>query len=475
MISSGEHLIKHCSKVISESMMGRSEQTQGPFEVNWLPDNRAHIIGTNQLIEASVIMNWPDAVEYYMNSMINLLQCMKRECQEANIHPFSNEHLLVLSEYQIPELPAILPPVCIIHKISDLASFPLKPPENTAFEKLKSKTTCLLIVKPNLENNQRSVLSSLCNLVTPLQPLENLFICNFNCQNGTTDSMRNFSEAITASDKFKCITIVRSELPPVFFHNLLTNLPVYTDLNKLDLSYTPVPDESATFLAENLSKLRQLRCLVLRECKLSDTTCEAVCRNLVHLVNLRILDLTLNPVGSHAEHMIIAIEKQLDQGVEIKLWGLYLRGCKIPNDVMKRLMASWSKCQNIDRMTLIDNDLQGIVESLMISPPPKLRGLYLQASRITGQDVRSICRALVNKKLPFLQRLHLHINALKDEDVEPLIEILENDTERGEFFLNVSDNLLSDELSNKWKFVTRDDLHITWDSNLPEMKKFKQT
>ena len=75
----------------------------------------------------------------------------------------------------------------------------------------------------------------------------------------------------------------------------------------------------------------------------------------------------------------------------------------------------------------------------------------------------------------FCDRLHLNINTLKDEDVGPLIEILENDAERGEFCLNISDNLLSDELVNQWKGMTRDDLHIIWASNLPDNKKFKQT
>ena len=60
--------------------MDKAEHSQGPFEVNWLPDSRAHITGTNQLIEPSVVMNWPDAVEFYMNSIINLLQYMKKEC-----------------------------------------------------------------------------------------------------------------------------------------------------------------------------------------------------------------------------------------------------------------------------------------------------------------------------------------------------------------------------------------------------------
>ena len=221
--------------------------------------------------------------------------------------------------------------------------------------------------------------------------------------------------------------------------------------------------------------MKTLKCLVLRQCELSEETCEAVCRSLVHLVNLKILDLTMNPVGRHAEHMVTAIEKQLSNDIEIQLWGLYLKGCKIPNDVMKRLMEAWGKCPNIDRMTLIDNDMEGIVEYLMNPPPPKLRGLYLQAGCITGHDVHSISSALLSNKLPFLRKLHLNINTLRDEDVGPLIEILENDAERGEFCLNISDNLLSEELVNEWKDLTRDDLHITWTSNLPDNKKFKQT
>ena len=465
-------LIEHCVEVISSSMMDRVEHSQGPFEVNWLPDNRAHIIGTNQLIEPSVVMNWPDAVEFYMDSIINLLQYMKKECQDANIDPFSNRHLFVLSEYQLPKLHQVAPNLCIAYKVTDLAEFPLMSSQNITFQ---TQTKGLLIIKPNLESNGPVMLSNLANLVKVLKCLEYLFMCNVMCQNEIDNSENNFTQALVQNSTFKHITIVRSQLPSNFYSHLLTYLPEYSNLEKLDLSYSPIPHESASHLEQNLPRMRTLKCLVLRQCELSDATCEAVCRSLVHLVNLRILDLTMNPIGRHAEHMATAVEKQLSNNIEIQLWGLYLKGCKIPNGVMKRLMKAWSRCPNIDRMTLIDNDMQGIVECLMNPPPPKLRGLYLQAGRIIGQDVHSISRALLSKKLPFLHRLHLNINTLKDEDVGKLIEILENDTERGEFCLNISDNLLSDELMNEWKDMTRDDLHIIWTSNLPDNKKFKQT
>ena len=113
--------------------MDGAEHSQGPFKVNWQTDNRAHITGTNQLIEPSVVMNWPDAVEFYMNSIINLLQYMKKECQDANVDPFSNRHLFMLSEYQLPKLRQAPPDLCIAYKVTDLTEFPLMSSQNIAF------------------------------------------------------------------------------------------------------------------------------------------------------------------------------------------------------------------------------------------------------------------------------------------------------------------------------------------------------
>ena len=339
-----------------------------------------------------------------------------------------------------------------------------------------SDTNGLMIIEPLFdENDGKTALNSLTNLVKSLNSLTYLLMCSFMCMPEISDSLSDFALSLVRRETYKYITIVRSQLPSIFYTHLFTCLPLYSNLEKLDLSYSPVPNESASHLAENLPKMSTLRCLVLRECQLSDENCEAVCQSLVHLVNLRILDLTKNPIGIHANHMVTAIEKQINDGQKVKLWGLYLKGCKIPRDIMKRLMVAWGKCSNIDRMTLVDNDMQDTVSCLMKLPPPKLRGLYLQAGRITGKDVQQICTALLSKKLPHLQRLHLNINTLKDSDVRPLIEILDNDTEREEFYLNISDNLLSEEFMNEWSNATRESLRITWVSNLPESRKFKQT
>ena len=455
-------------------MMERVEHSQGPFEVTWLPDNSAHIIGINEYIKTSVVMNWPDTVTYYLDSIVSLLSYMKNECQGSTIDPFSNSNLYLLSKYQISDTGKDPPNLCIAYKITDMHEFP--PNDKDIPFETASDTKGLMIIDPTFkENTGKTAMNSLAILAKALNSLMYLFMCNIVYIDGGSESFHSFVRAVIKRETYRYITIVRSHLPSIFYIHLFTCLPMYGNLEKLDLSYSPVPRESAACLAENLSKMNTLRCLVLRECQLCGDTCEAVCRSLVHLVNLRILDLTKNPVGEHANHMVTAIEKQIEDGQEVKLWGLYLNGCKIPIDIMKQLMKAWAKCPHIDRMTLIDNDMQGIIGCLMNPPPPKLNGLYLQAGRITGHDVQQICTALLSKKLPFLHRLHLNINTLSDNDVRPLIEILENDSEREEFYLNVSDNLLSEELINEWKNTTRDGLHIIWTSNLPESRKFKQT
>ena len=170
-----------------------------------------------------------------------------------------------------------------------------------------------MIIKPNLETNGQTVLNNLANLVKVLKCLDYLFMCNVKYQNGINDSVNNFIQAVVNNRTFKHMTIVRSQLPPYFYSHLLTCLPEYSNLEKLDFSYSPIPHESASHLHENLSKMRTLKCLILHQCELSDDTCEAVCQSLVHLVNLRILDLTMNPVGRHAVHMVTAIEEAVEQ------------------------------------------------------------------------------------------------------------------------------------------------------------------
>ena len=197
--------------------MDRAEHSQGPFEVNWLPDSRAHITGTNQLIEPSVVMNWPDAVEFYMNSIINLLQYMKKESQATNVDPFSNRHLFILSEYQLPKLHQMSPNLCIAYKVTDLAEFSSMSPQSLPFQ---TQTKGVMIIKPNMERNGPAVLHSLANLVKVLKCLEYLFMCNVKCQNTIDNSLHDFTLAVVKHSTFKHITIVRSQLASNFYSHL---------------------------------------------------------------------------------------------------------------------------------------------------------------------------------------------------------------------------------------------------------------
>ena len=182
-----------------------------------------------------------------------------------------------------------------------------------------------------------------------------------------------------------------------------------------------------------------------------------ICKEIIHLVSLKHLDLCLNPnIGQCAD----ILAENFARWHEHPLEEVYVRECHIPETKSKAFLQAVTNLPNMSKMGLACNNLQGALPGLMRKPPP-LQELYIWKTQIDTEDILSLAAAVQAHRLPHLRRLHIERNALGDKQVEPLLKQL-NESHCGKILVDVSHNNLTKDFTAHWSSIVRKDLNVCW-------------
>ena len=150
-----------------------------------------------------------------------------------------------------------------------------------------------------------------------------------------------------------------------------------------------------------------LQQLYLEDCKMPEDVCGALVKGLSTCKQLAHLDLKGNTLGAAGCHLVESIRSW---GHDPPLQGLYLEDCKMPEDVCGALVKGLSTCKQLTNLSLSGNTLGAagchLVESIRSwGHDPPLQQLYLKDCKmpedVCGALVKglSTCKQLTNLSL----------------------------------------------------------------------------
>ncbi len=154
--------------------------------------------------------------------------------------------------------------------------------------------------------------------------------------------------------------------------------------------------------------------IVLPNCSVTDhlpnKLLKVVCRGLRHLNKLQIIRLGGNPLGEHGKYITQAINTWQP---EPQLRELHLEDCKLPSKVTGGLLkALATRCNQLEKLVLGDNDLGGQLTALTSHTHPLLKQLCLEKCILQSVDGHALADAIQQHRLPQLEVFNLDGNDL---------------------------------------------------------------
>ncbi len=211
------------------------------------------------------------------------------------------------------------------------------------------------------------------------------------------------------------------------------------------------------YLVSCIASCTALTTLWLPICKLSSEMCRMLCRQLVCLTQLEVLNLSKNPVWEHVTHITAAITAW---GPAAPLRRLCLQDCELPAELVPALLSAVTQCcPLLEVLSIGGNSIGGHLPSFMAAAPASLQYLGVDSCNLQPEDVASITTALIHNTLPRLVYLDMEDNSLIDSVVEPLLQAA-NTHHHGKLEVELRGNNLSAEFTTRWSSQSRPQVHL---------------
>ena len=230
---------------------------------------------------------------------------------------------------------------------------------------------------------------------------------------------RLVSESLKLSRRAKMLRLLKCKLDSHGFLHLAEQLRGCEDLEKLHFTDTSVCSSDdlpvGGKLGAALSTLSSLKNVVMKDCQLRNPVSESLLLGLAKCQNLVSLDLGNNTLTNCLERLFAGN----DTGFPF-LEQLYLEKTDLSEEDFININKAFSesKLPKLKYLGLQGNYLQGSMKILLGQPNgqkfPSLKGLWIQNTALSRDDIQAIVECSRAGQLPMLQHLNLSHNTLKD-------------------------------------------------------------
>ncbi len=243
----------------------------------------------------------------------------------------------------------------------------------------------MVIVEPDT-SVMKNVLD-VCQQISCQQSITNLYLTGMRCH-----------EDIKTDDK---------EAWPLF------NLSQTCDV--LTLEFCEFPLHTMSHLIGQIHSCPSLTCLNLQESLQSQELCESVCKELKHLLHLKILNLSQNPLGNSGIYLAESIQAW---GGEPPLEMLILQSCHMAETAWAAVLSALSSCKLMKWLWLLENTIGAagihLAESIRVwGPNPLLEAICLDQCEMPVAAWAAVLSALSScqmlKETPDLRKAGRHI------------------------------------------------------------------